>query len=111
MVGSISAEIEVTTENPRDVIARLMRTKAIEKGNLRGMVARSIDVGDADRGRVGRKREVRRENVIRRKRVCEREEVWIPGRENPSRSPNSVDRAEGTEVGRQERSRLGGRDR
>jgi hypothetical protein len=110
-IGSISAEIEITTENPGDVVARLMCTKAIEKDSLRGMVARSIDVGYADRGRVRSKREVYQENVIHRKRVCEREEVLIPCHENPARSPNSVDRTEGMEVGRQERGRLGGRGR
>jgi hypothetical protein len=88
-----------------------MRTKAIEKGSLRGMVARSIDVGYADRGRVRSKREVCREDVIRRKRVREREEVLIPCRENPTSSPNSADRAERTEVGRQERGCLGRRGR
>jgi hypothetical protein len=101
-VGGIPGEIEVTNDDPRDIIARLVSSEVRQKIFFFSAITGGIDVGETETRGVAVKHKVERESVAGGERVYESKNIMVPSREETTRGSHRIDGTVVAGIGRKE---------
>jgi hypothetical protein len=78
-VSGIPSEVEVSGDNPRGGITRVVSGEITEERGLLGVVARGVDVSETKDRTINMEGEIQREDVTRGDRKLKGEDILIPG--------------------------------